>query len=116
MVGCKPAPLPLSSEPFTSFCHTGKRDARASHSQWRYEFRVWRNRKCISPEHEKCRRHGWRSLYAIPETRSFLRGSRIFDLRTLLTLVAVADAEATAENGPLAGSSSETVVINSPPV
>jgi len=50
------------------------------------------------------------------ETRSFLRGSRIFDLGTLLTLVAGADAEATAENGPLADSSSETVVNNSPSV
>ena len=56
------------------------------------------------------------SLYAISETRSFLRGSRIFDLGTLLTLVAGADAEATAENGPLADSSSEAVVNNSPSV
>ena len=47
---------------------------------------------------------------------AFLGARAFFDLGTLLTLVAGADAKATAENGPLADSSSETVVNNSPSV
>ena len=47
----------------------------------------------------------------IPQTRSLV-GAEHFRFGTLLTLVAGADAEATAENGPLADSSSEAVVNN----